>query len=184
MKKQSTKKGMSQSQEEGDILELILEDHKPLKQLIKILKDPEKYSLEERRDAFEDFAPLLTIHAKPEEESLYIFMKDKDEDELKVQGYEGDVEHAIADQLVNEIKETGNEDLWSARVKVLAEMVEHHIEEEEDEMFPEIRKNSELEERAKLGTLYMQLKTQFDAEGNFMPINQVSDMYIEHHMQH
>ncbi len=170
------------SEEEGDILDLILEDHKPLKLLIKVLKDSEKYSIEERRDAFEDFAPLLAIHSKPEETSLYLYMKEYDE--LKVEGYEGEVEHGLAEQLINEILETENEDLWSARVKVLAEMVEHHIEEEEEVMFPDIRKNSELEERAKLGTLYMQLKTQFDAEGDFRPINQVSDAYIEHHMQH
>lgn len=182
MKKQSTKKGMSQSQEEGDIIDLIIEDHRPLKQLIKILKNTDRYSFGERRDAFEDFAPLLAIHSKPEEQSLYTFLKENEE--LKVQGYEGEVEHGLAEHLAREIKETENEDLWSARAKVLAEMVEHHIEEEEEEMFPEIRKNSELEERAKLGTLYMQLKTQFDAEGNFMPINQVSDEYIEHHMQH
>lgn len=182
MKKQSVKKRMSKSLEEGDIIDLIIEDHKPLKHLIKTLKDTEKYSFEERADAFEDFAPLLTIHAKPEEQSLYTFMKENRE--MLIPGHKGQVEHALAEQLINEIKETGNEDLWSARVKVLAEMVEHHIEEEEDEMFPEIRKYSDLEERAKLGTLYMQLKTQFDAEGNFMPTNQVSDVYIEHHMQH
>ena len=182
MKKQSSKNAGMSTQEEGDIIDLILEDHKPLKELIKIMKDAEKYSIEERREAFEDFSPLLTIHTRPEEESLYVYMKQ--DEEMVVEGYEGDVEHALADHLISDIKETENVDLWSARVKVLAEMVEHHIEEEEKEMFPDIRKNSELEERAKLGTLYMQLKTQFDAEGNFKPINQVSDEYIEHHMQH
>ncbi|MBC7711910.1 MAG: hemerythrin domain-containing protein [Rhizobacter sp.] len=179
MKKQSSYEMQS---EEGDILDLIIEDHKPLKQLIKIMKDADKYSIGQRRDAFEDFAPLLTIHAKPEEQSLYIFMK-SDNDTI-VEGYEGDVEHGIAEQLMEEIKTTENEDLWSARVKVLAEMVEHHIEEEEEEMFPDVRKNSELAERAKLGTLYMQLKTQFDAEGNFMPVDRVSEQYAERHMQH
>lgn len=180
MKKQPHWK--TSAQEEGDIIDLIHEDHWPLKELVKVMKDTKQYDLEKRRDAFEDFAPMYIIHTKPEEQSLYSFMKDCEV--LKHYAYKGSVEHQLVEHMLNEIIQTENEDLWSARVKILAEMVEHHIEEEEEEMFPELRKNSGLEERAKLGTLYMQLKTQFDAEGNFRPINQVSDVYIEHHMHH
>ena len=52
-------------------MQLILEDHKPLKQLIKIMKNSDK-SLAEREAAFLKFAPLLNIHAKSEEEVLYV----------------------------------------------------------------------------------------------------------------
>ncbi|RYZ80734.1 MAG: hemerythrin domain-containing protein [Proteobacteria bacterium] len=146
-----------------DIIDLILEDHKPLKKLIKVLKNSDKYDLEERQEAFEEFAPLLITHAKPEEQTLYIAMKD--EEDLREEGYEGDVEHALADQLLEEIKRTDDEDLWSARVKVLAEMVEHHIEEEEEEMLPDFRKNSEVEQRAELGAIYVEKKAKLEAMG-------------------
>lgn len=139
----------------GDIVKLILEDHKPLKKLIKILKDSDK-DLSTREKAFDEFASLLTIHAKSEEEIVYVHMKG--EDELREEGFEGDVEHGLADQMVEEAKRTEDEDLWSARVKVLAELVEHHIEEEEDELLPDFKKHTELEERSEMGEQYLALK--------------------------
>jgi hemerythrin superfamily protein len=138
-----------------DILKLILEDHKPLKKLIKVLKDSDK-DLATRQKAFEEFAPLLIAHAKPEEQTLYVAMKE--EDDMRVDGCEGDTEHAIADQLVGEIKAEKDADVWTAKAKVLAELVEHHIEEEEEEMFPEFKKKSDADERALLGAKYQELR--------------------------
>jgi len=148
---------------ESDIVDLIIEDHEPLKELIEVMKDSEK-SVLERSAAFEEFAPLLVTHAKPEEEVLYRFMKaNKD---LREGGFEGDVEHMLADQLIAEIKRTeDDEDLWSARVKVLAELVEHHIEEEEDEHLPNFKKHSKVPQRAEMGQRYAVLKTKFEAMG-------------------
>jgi hemerythrin superfamily protein len=151
---------MSSKKEEitgTDIVELILVDHKPLKDLIKILKKPDGDAVE-RFDAFETFAPLLLAHAEPEEMSLYEFMK-KDK-QMLVDALEGDTEHALASQLIDEIHATADKDLWSAKVKVLAEMVEHHIREEEGSMLPDFRKVTTLEERIVLGDEYTQLKAQ------------------------
>lgn len=148
----------------GDLITMIMADHKPLKDLIKILKNSDDYEIEERQEAFEEFAPLLVAHAKPEEQTMYVFMKA--DEELREGGFEGDVEHQLADQMVEEAKRTDDEDLWSARVKVLAELVEHHIKEEESEMLPDFRKNSELEQRVQLGEQYMQLKTEIEAKGS------------------
>ncbi len=147
----------------SDIVDIILEDHKPLKQLIKIMKNSDK-SQEERFSAFEEFAPTLIAHAKPEEETLYVFMKN-DED-LKEEGYEGDVEHSLADQLVEEIKRTTEPDLKSARIKVLAELVEHHIEEEEEELLPDFKKSSDVRDRNSLGSEFLKLKVGYMAAGS------------------
>lgn len=148
MKKMST--------DNQDIIELILEDHKSMKQLIEILKDNEKDAME-RQQAFDEFAILLTAHAKPEEQVLYTAMK-SDED-MREEALEGDVEHGLADQLLEETKRTDDRDLWSARVKVLAEVVEHHIEEEEQELLPEFRKHSESAQRIQLGKEFLRLKS-------------------------
>jgi hypothetical protein len=151
----------------GDIIELILDDHVALKRLIKILKDDEN-DIGERYAAFGEFAPLLTIHAKPEEQTLYVEMK-KDDDQ-RVDAHEGDIEHALAEQLLNEAKMTIDEDVWTAKVKVLAELVEHHIEEEEEEMLPQFRKNSDQETRLILGEKFLQLKEAIDlTEPAFIP---------------
>lgn len=146
---------------ENDIVELILKDHKPLKKLIKILKSEK--GIEEKRPAFEEFAPLLIAHAKPEEESLYVRMKDVEK--LREVAFEGDTEHEIADRLVEEIKALKDEDVWMAKVKVLAEVVEHHIEEEEGEMLPDVKKEMGLEQREKIGQEYLRLREDFSSEG-------------------
>ena len=145
-----------------DIIELILQDHKALKKLIKVMKNSDN-DLNERQAAFEEFAPLLVIHAKPEEQTMYVFMKD--DEELREEGFEGDVEHGLADQLLEEIKRTDDEDLWGARVKVLAELVEHHIEEEEEELLPDFRKHSDIEERVQMGAKFMELKNKLIEQG-------------------
>ncbi|MEK6775080.1 MAG: hemerythrin domain-containing protein [Bdellovibrionota bacterium] len=146
-----------------DIVNIILEDHKPLKEMIEVMKDSEK-SEEERVAAFEEFAPALIAHAKPEEESLYVFMKNNEE--LREQGCEGEVEHVLADQLLEEIKRTNDADMKLAKIKVLAELVEHHIEEEEEELLPDFKKESESEERVKLGNEFLELKVKYLAAGD------------------
>lgn len=162
---QTNQKSSSKAKDQNsDIIEFILEDHKPLKEFIEIMKDSEKYSLEERFQAFEDFAPALIAHAKPEEETLYTYMK-KDE-ELREHGFEGEAEHQIADQLVEEIKRVTDPDKRSAKIKVLAELVEHHIEEEEDELLPDFKKESEASIRTKLGNEFMELKIKYLAAGS------------------
>ena len=61
MSEKSPKKNLGA---ESDIVNLILEDHKPLKRLIKIMKDSDKHSLAERSEAFAEFAPLLVALRK------------------------------------------------------------------------------------------------------------------------
>lgn len=154
---------MAINSEGSDILTLILEDHKPLKKLIKIMKDSDE-SIQSRKKAFEEFAPLLLSHAQPEEQVLYTRMKE--DEAMREQGFEGDVEHGLADQMLTEAKSTNDEDLWSARVKVLAELVEHHIEEEEEELLPNFRKNSEREERIKMGEVFLAAKDNTQEDGS------------------
>ena len=146
-----------------DIVSLILKDHKPLKKLIKIMKDVDE-NLSKRKEAFAEFAPLLVAHAKSEEKILYVFMKK--EAELRRDGLEGDVEHGLADQLVEEAKRTDDEDWWSARVKVLAELVEHHIEEEEDTILPDFKKKCKISERKELGGYYLNVKAKIESRGS------------------
>lgn len=162
-KKPSTKskRTIRQAADERDIVELILRDHKPLKKLIEGLKE-EDAEISEIREAFEQFEPLLVAHAKSEERSLYVHMKE--EEELRPQGYEGDTEHAIADQLVAEAKSANSEDEFRAKAKVLAELVEHHIDEEEKEMLKEVRKELDLEQRIQIGEEYQRLYSEFNVE--------------------
>jgi hemerythrin superfamily protein len=144
---------------EGDIISIILEDHKPLKKFLTIMKG--KATLAQKQKAYSQFAPLLTAHAKPEEKTLYISMKNSDG--LKSEAFEAEAEHFILDQLIEEIKGIENEDVWFAKVKVLAEIFEKHIEEEEKVMFAAVKKQINIQERLELGLHYLTLKKQYEA---------------------
>lgn len=145
-----------------DIVKLILLDHAPLKRLIAVFKDSD-LTIRTRRRAFDQFAPLLLVHAHAEQESFYAFLKDENK-ELRVHGLEGDVEHALAEYMIDEVKMAEDVGVWSARAKVLAELVEHHIEEEEAEIIPDFKKEVDIEDRVLIGKQYLDLKDHFRRE--------------------
>lgn len=154
----------SESHESGDIIDLILRDHKPIKELILVLKDPE-VKIIQKRPAFEEFETILSGHAAAEEESLYVHMKKVDE--LRMEALEGDVEHALAVQLMEEIGHIkGDEYAWLAKVKVLAELVDHHVKEEEKQFLKDVRKQIDVATRIEIGTEYLQLLSQLKKDGN------------------
>lgn len=82
----------------------------------------------------------LTIHTQIEEEIFYpAVFKAKEEMEDMVE--EAVVEHASAKDLIAQLEAMDPEDdLYDAKVKVLGELIDHHVEEEEEEMFPKARK--------------------------------------------
>src|SRR3954470_21473632 len=85
----------------------------------------------------------LTVHTQIEEEIFYPAVREAIEKVELID--EAIVEHASAKQLIAEIEEMeAGDELYDAKVKVLGEQVRHHVEEEEDELFPEIA-SSELD---------------------------------------
>jgi hemerythrin superfamily protein len=82
----------------------------------------------------------LEVHTTIEEEIFYPEIKTANE-EIKDVVDEGVEEHHVAKTLIEEVQGlTPDDDAWAAKMKVLIESVEHHAEEEEQEMFPEVRK--------------------------------------------
>lgn len=157
-KTKSSEKNKRTRRSADDIINLIMKDHKPLKACIKTMKS-ERATLAKKKSAFKEFVPSLLTHSKPEEKTWYAKMK-KGKDMLQ-EGLEGDIEHSLAERLVDELLRERDNDVFEAKVKVLAELVEHHVEEEEEDMLPDFRKNSDLEEREELGREYLRLKAQY-----------------------
>lgn len=141
--------------DENDIINLILDDHEILKDYIKVLKDKDK-SYDEKHTAFNEFSVLLMKHSKPEEQTWYVEMEKYKK--LRPDALEGEVEHALCEQLISELKQTNDRDLWMAKVKVLAELVEHHVIEEEDDHLSEFKDNTTEDFRIKLGEKFLSLK--------------------------
>ncbi len=148
----STKLKTLSVKKSNDIIQLITQDHKPLKEMILVLKDP-KTLITKKRLLFENFATKLTTHLKAEESSLYFHMKK--EPLLRMEGLQGNVEHNLLEQLIDEVHHIkNNDDLWMAKVKVIAELIDSHIKAEEQHVFKKIKKVCNLNTRMDIGMEY------------------------------
>jgi len=137
-----------------DALDLIKQDHKRLR---KLLDETLKAEGAEREERLDHLRTELVAHERMEEEVLYPRLRDeKKAHETVLEGYE---EHHVADVLLDELLDVPPEtDLWKAKVKVLKENVEHHMDEEEDELFKGARAVLDREELNRLGERMEQIK--------------------------
>ncbi len=134
----SARKAARSEAKPADAIKLLKADHKEVKAYFqdyeKLEEDAEKQELADK------ICLALTIHAQIEEEIFYPAVRASiDDDDLLD---EAEVEHASAKQLISEIQAMKAGDrLFDAKVMVLGEYIDHHVEEEENEMFPESRDN-------------------------------------------
>lgn len=130
-------------------IDLLIDDHD---KALKLFEEFDKLTEADadRKEAIVEQACLdLTIHAQIEEEIFYPAVRAIAQIEALVD--EAQVEHAGARDLIEQLEQMEpGEDLYDARFKVLGENIAHHIKEEQDEMFPMIRR-SKLDLKA-LGT--------------------------------
>ena len=125
-----------------DAVELLKADHKEVKALFeqykKLVESEETGG--ERQAVAQQICLLLTVHATAEEEIFYSAARAAiDESELLD---EAEVEHASAKDLIAQIEAMNPDDaLYDAKVIVLGEYIDHHVKEEEGEMFPKCRKS-------------------------------------------
>lgn len=129
---------------------LLKTDHKKVAGIFEKLEPTTERGVKTREGLFAQLKTELDIHARIEEEIFYPALKEADEThDIVLEGYE---EHAVVKQLLSELDELSKDDeTWGAKLKVLQENVEHHVEEEEGEMFPKARKVLSTEEVEALG---------------------------------
>ena len=142
-----------------DALALLKADH----ELVQDLFDKFQKARTEKQKATlaEQICTELTIHAQIEEEIFYPAVREAIEDDDLMD--EADVEHAGAKDLIAQIEASDpGEDHFDAKVTVLGEYIKHHVEEEQSEMFPKVRK-AELELN-ELGSEMSARKAELQAE--------------------
>lgn len=123
-----------------DAISILTEDHAKVKKLFKKYESvKESGKTEEKAEIAAEICSELTAHATAEEEIFYPAVRAAiNDDELL---NEADVEHASAKDLIAQISESSpDDDMFDAKIKVLAEYIDHHVKEEEGEMFPKARK--------------------------------------------
>jgi predicted DNA-binding protein len=130
---------------------LLKEDHKKVAGILEKLNDTTERGIKTREELFTQLKTELDIHAEIEEMIFYPELEKHDETrDITLEGIE---EHRIVKELLAELDALAKDDeVWTAKMTVLKENVEHHVEEEEGEMFPKARKALTEEEIESLGT--------------------------------
>lgn len=120
------------------IYDAILADHAKARRMLRELSEVGEAEPERRIALFADLKSELTVHQHAEEVVFYERLKEMDE--MRSDALEAINEHRILEALLSELDEMakGNE-RWTAKLGVLRELVEHHMEEEEGEFFDNAR---------------------------------------------
>ena len=131
----------SKADQNEDAITLLTADHAKVKKLFKEFQD-----LKEEEGSAEDKSALVTricnelkVHTEIEEDIFYPAVRKAIDDSGLMD--EALVEHAGAKELVAQLEAMSPDDeLYDAKVTVLGEQIQHHVKEEEGEMFPKARK--------------------------------------------
>jgi hemerythrin superfamily protein len=131
-----------------DAIALLKADHDKVKRLLTELESTTERGVKTRTELFATIKGELTLHEIVEEEIFYPELKAHPKaKDIVLEGYE---EHHVVDMLMGELEALDVEDeTWGAKALVMKENIEHHIEEEEGEMFQKARSvfdRSELED--------------------------------------
>lgn len=115
-------------------LTLLRNDHAKVKKLLSELESTTERGIKTRAELFSTLKGELTVHEIIEEEIFYPELKAHPKaKDIVLEGYE---EHHVVDLLMGELEALPVDDeMWGAKALVTKENVEHHIEEEEGEMF-------------------------------------------------
>jgi hemerythrin superfamily protein len=129
--------GLFQSREVTmNALDLLTEDHQKVRQLFQQVQQIRDN--DEKKELFDQIDTELAVHAEIEETIFYPALEEHDQ--LKNMVREAREEHEQVEQLLLEIEDLATEDTdFTSQLAELEESVEHHVAEEEEEMFPKVR---------------------------------------------
>lgn len=118
---------------------LLKADHKKVAGILEKLDSTTERGVKTREELFAQLKTELDVHTRIEETIFYPAIKEADETrDITLEALE---EHRLVKQLLGELQTMGkDEEQWTAKFTVLKEQIEHHVEEEEGEMFPKARK--------------------------------------------
>ena len=141
-------------------IELLKMQHEEAKKLFNQIEAAED---EQKEELFEQLADALAVHATIEEKHFYPATKNARTEELLQEAVE---EHLGIKRLIADLLEMSPEDAqFDAKVTVLKEQVEHHVEEEEGELFPKVKKVLKEEELEDLGVVMEDMAEDLKAAG-------------------
>ena len=150
--------GAETDEQDQDLLDTLKAEHDEVKSLLRKLVKAEGAA--ERRSLVREIKAALVPHTKAEERVLYTALIESRDKEAQTDGHEGALEHDLASRTLLQLD--GITPVTSpehkATAKVLRELVEHHIQEEESNVWKDARKQFSSEERTDLNRRYLAQK--------------------------
>jgi len=152
---QKVEKVVTGEEPQVDLLDTLKEEHEEVAALLKKLVDSESSS--ERKSLVKQIKGALVPHLRAEEKVLYdaiIAVKDK---AAQQDGEEGYIEHSLADKTLKDLEkiEKTISPEFGATAKVLKELIEHHVKEEESNVWSDARKHFSADERKVMNQKYL-----------------------------
>jgi hemerythrin superfamily protein len=133
-----------------DAMSLLKDDHRKVKKLLAELESTTERGVKTREELFTKVKQELVVHEAIEEEIFYPALKEHPKTkDIALEAYE---EHHVVDTVMAEIEGVAYDDeKWGAKFTVMKENLEHHIEEEEGEMFKQAKQVFDQDELTQLG---------------------------------
>jgi hypothetical protein len=133
-----------------DAIAMLKADHDKVKGLLEDLESTTERGVKTREELFATIKGELIVHEVIEEEIFYPALKTHPKArDIVLEGYE---EHHVVDLLMGELEALDvSDETWGAKALVMKENIEHHIEEEEGEMFRQARQVFDRQELVDLG---------------------------------
>ena len=133
-----------------DIFDRIKQDHDHAREVMKKIKESTARAEKTRLKLFGEFKLDMWAHHKVEEAVFYSYLRD--DTKMSDDSYEALNEHHVANGLLEELDTFPvDSDEWGVKFGALSELVEHHMDEEEDDFFPKAKKLLSKEQAALMG---------------------------------
>ncbi len=152
-------------------IDLLKQQHREVEELFEEFESAGEGARKTKERLCREISDQLAVHAEIEEKLFYPESKQPDTEDLLRESVE---EHLSVKRVLAEIMDGGIEDpQFEARMDVLEEQVKHHVEEEEQELFPKVRKSCSKEELEDLGDRMNALAQKLMEEGE--PSSRIPD---------
>ena len=141
-----------------DVRALLMKDHDEAKDIAKQMH--EATTAARRITLLAKLKPALTAHSRAEERVVYnALLRVRSDDPSHVLADEGFVEHSLLDELLTTLSSTdASSDRWKANAKVLNELLEHHIAEEQSDVFAKLGDHFERDKLEAMGAQFLRDK--------------------------
>jgi hypothetical protein len=145
------------------IFELLKKDHREVERLISQLEKMDEDESDERDELFTELKQKITAHSKAEEQAFYDTLEEDEESEDLVE--EAKCEHEEVEEILEEMEGMGSDDdEWETKLADLKQDLQHHIREEEGEIFEKAKEALSQEDLQEIGEEFLELKAQYGSD--------------------